>query len=110
VLEQTRLNAGQFVWDAIPSVEDLGRVRMAAMRGFLEDYEQGKSEGRYVDAELPALPFPDASFDLALCSHLLFLYGVSHLYLGNCPRVPLSGLQGQVPSPSLARASARRSP
>lgn len=27
-----------------------------------------------MDAELPTLPFPDASFDLALCSHLLFLY------------------------------------
>ena len=25
-------------------------------------------------AELPTLPFPDASFDLALCSHFLFLY------------------------------------
>lgn len=76
VLEQTRLNADQFVWDAIPSVEDLGRVRMAAMREFLEDYEQGKAEGRYLDAELPTLPFPDASFDLALCSHLLFLYSI----------------------------------
>jgi SAM-dependent methyltransferase len=75
VLEQTRQNAGQFVWDdAIPSVEALGRVRMTAMRAFLADYEQGRAAGRYVDAELPALPFPDASFDLALCSHLLFLY------------------------------------
>jgi SAM-dependent methyltransferase len=74
VLEQARLNAGQFVWDAIPSVEHLGRVRMAAMREFLEDYDQGKAERRYLDAELPTLPFPDASFDLALCSHLLFLY------------------------------------
>jgi hypothetical protein len=74
VMAQTRLNAGQFVWDAIPSVEDLGRVRMSAMHEFLEDYERGKAEGRYVDAELPTLPFPDGSFDLALCSHLLFLY------------------------------------
>jgi SAM-dependent methyltransferase len=74
VLAQTRLNAEHFVWDSIRSVEDLGRLRMTAMREFLADYEQGKAQGRYVDAELPVLPFPDASFDLALCSHLLFLY------------------------------------
>ena len=27
-----------------------------------------------VGQELPSLPFPDSSFDLALCSHFLFLY------------------------------------
>lgn len=30
--------------------------------------------GRYVAARLPTLPFADRSFDLALCSHLLFSY------------------------------------
>ena len=47
---------------------------MAAMQEFLDDYEPGKAQGRYVESELPALPFDDASFDLALCSHFLFLY------------------------------------
>ena len=74
VLDQTRRNADEFVWDTIASVEQLGRVRMQAMRIFLEDYESGRAERRYIDAELPALPFPDASIDLALCSNLLFLY------------------------------------
>jgi hypothetical protein len=74
VLEQTRQNADEFVWSQIHSVEELGRVRMSAMRTFLADYPQGKREGRYIDAELPVLPFPDHSFDLALCSHFLFLY------------------------------------
>ena len=74
VLDQTRQNAGEFVWDDIRSVEELGRVRMAAMQVFLDDYESGKLDGRYVDAELPTLPFSDRSFDLALCSHFLFLY------------------------------------
>jgi SAM-dependent methyltransferase len=74
VMEQTRRNAGEFVWSAIRSVEDLGEVRMAAMKAFLADYPVGKAAGRYIDAELPCLPFNDASFDLALCSHLLFLY------------------------------------
>ena len=74
VLEQTRENAGEFVWDTIASVEQLGTVRMAAMAAFLDDYDRGRQQGRYVEAELPTLPFPDLSFDLAVCSHFLFLY------------------------------------
>jgi hypothetical protein len=75
IVEQTRRNAHEFVWrDDIRTVEELGQVRMDAMRMFLEDYDAGKAAGRYVEAELPALPFPDAAFDLALCSHFLFLY------------------------------------
>lgn len=74
VIEQTKRNAHQFVWDVIRSVEELGRLRMQAMQAFLDDFAAGKSAGRYVDAELPSLPFPDQSFDVALCSHFLFLY------------------------------------
>ena len=75
VLEQTRRHADQFVWGhGIASIDDLGGVRMRAMRVFLEDYDAGRTAGRYVDASLPVLPFADGSFDLALCSHLLFLY------------------------------------
>lgn len=74
VLDQTRRNRDEFVWDSIQSVEALGELRMTAMRAFLDDYASGKAVGRYVDAALPTLPFADASFDLALCSHLLFLY------------------------------------
>ncbi len=78
VLEQTRRNREEFVWNTIPSVEELGRIRMAAMAVFLSDYGLGKAEGRYIEAELPALPLSSASFDLALCSHFLFLYS-NHL-------------------------------
>ncbi len=74
ILDQARRNLDEFVWDSIRSVEELGEVRMAAMDDFLGDYGRGKSEGRYVEAELPTLPFGDMSFDLALCSHFLFLY------------------------------------
>ena len=38
------------------------------------DFEMGKTGGRYVTASLPRLPLRDGQFDLALCSHLLFLY------------------------------------
>lgn len=74
MLEQTQLNIDGFVWTSIRSVEELGRTRMAAMQVFLDDFAAGRVEGRYVEAELPDLPFLDASFDLALCSHFLFLY------------------------------------
>ena len=75
VLHQARDNARAFVWDSIPSVEALGRVRMQAMQRFLRDYRSSGGQGRYLCAELPDLPLKDRSFDLALCSHLLFLYG-----------------------------------
>ena len=47
---------------------------MAAMQHFLDDYESGRVQGRYVDAALPSIPFEDSCFDLALSSHFLFLY------------------------------------
>ena len=73
--DQTRRHADQFVWGhGIASIEELGEVRLRAMRTFLDDYDAGKAAGRYVEASLPSLPFADAAFDLALCSHLLFLY------------------------------------
>jgi len=75
ILEQTRRNAEEFVWgEGIGSVEELGRVRMRAMRAFLDDFEGGKAAGRYIEAELPTLPLSDGAFDLALSSHFLFLY------------------------------------
>ena len=75
MVAQTRQNAGEFVWDeTIPSVDALARTRAAAMDLFLGDYDAGCGDGRYVDAELPSLPFGDGAFDLAVCSHFLFLY------------------------------------
>lgn len=75
VIEQTRRNKHEFIWTRIKSVEELGRLRMEAMEEFLQDYPLGMEQGRYVAGELPCLPFDDGAFDLALCSHLLFLYG-----------------------------------
>src|SRR5262245_25848444 len=50
ILEQTRKNAGTFVWNTITSVDELGLVRKAAMSQFLDDYERGLDERRYVAA------------------------------------------------------------
>ncbi len=74
VLAQLRANQEAYVWETIPSVEELGRLRLAAMDAFLADYEQGRLAGRYLTGALPALPLASGSFDLALSSHLLFLY------------------------------------
>ena len=80
VLRQTRENRHTFVWTSIPSVEELGARRMTAMQVFLSDYEQGRAQGRHLAGELPSLPIRGQRFELALCSHLLFLYS-AHLSL-----------------------------
>lgn len=74
VVEQTERNRHEFVWNHISSIEELVRVRTAAMEEFLSDYPEGKADGRYIEAALPDLPFGDYEFDLVLCSHFLFLY------------------------------------
>ncbi|HJQ25227.1 MAG TPA: SAM-dependent methyltransferase [Blastocatellia bacterium] len=74
ILSETRRNRDDFVWTYFRSVEELGEVRLRAMRRFVEDFPRGKRAGRYVEASLPALPFADREFDLALSSHFLFLY------------------------------------
>ncbi len=74
VVEGVDNNINCYVWQDIQSPEHLGKVRMAAMRQFLEDLPVGVEEGRYVTGELPVLPFNTGMFDLALCSHFLFTY------------------------------------
>ena len=73
-LKQTRENRDDFVWKEFASIEALGWARLRAMARFLRDYPTGRESGRYLAAELPQLPFEHGSFQLALCSHFLFLY------------------------------------
>lgn len=74
ILEQTLQNRHLFHWNVIRDIDELRQLRRRAMSEFLDDFPQGLAEGRYVAAELPSLPFQDKCFDLALCSHFLFLY------------------------------------
>ncbi len=74
MVDQVAANAGHLRLEKFGSAAALGRVRRQAMELFLRDFEQGKTQGRYLAAGLPVLPFADQQFDLALCSHLLFLY------------------------------------
>jgi len=72
--EQLRLNRADFIWDDIKDVDELIQIRLSAMNTFLQDFDKGKEEGRYVYEELPKLSFEKNSFDLVLSSHFLFLY------------------------------------
>ena len=74
IMAKMTQGADGYIWDSLGSVEELGKVRMTAMSNFLSDFDAGRRQGRYVPASLPSLPFPDYEFDLALCSHYLFLY------------------------------------
>ncbi|HEX2620529.1 MAG TPA: class I SAM-dependent methyltransferase, partial [Phototrophicaceae bacterium] len=71
---QLAQNLDGFVWTYFKAPEEVSATRLKAMEVFLEDFETGLEQGRYQVASLPTLPFEDHSFDLALCSHFLFLY------------------------------------
>lgn len=78
VMAQIYQHRDDFVWQAIASPDMLRQIRMAAMEAFLADLETGQTAGRYLNAGLPQLPFQDSRFDLALCSHFLFLYAAQY--------------------------------
>lgn len=116
MMGQMPVKRDNFVWDTIPSVSALGEMRRIAMEAFLRDFAGGRRGSRYVVSALPHLAFADGAFDLALCSHFLFLYSehlgeVFHVAaLRDLCRVatevrvfPLVDLDGQV-SPHLGPA------
>jgi SAM-dependent methyltransferase len=74
VMAQVRATPDNWVWSYHRDPDDLCASRRAALEAFLADYDPGLRQHRYLVGELPALPFADAAFGLALCSHLLFLY------------------------------------
>ena len=76
LISQVKQNSDNFVWDFFSDPAHCGRFRLETMRKFLDDFEVGKMRGRYLPESLPTLNFTDCQFDLALCSHLLFLYSV----------------------------------
>jgi hypothetical protein len=114
IIAQTKANLAQFVWSEFPSVDHLAATRREAMERFLEDFDAVGRGGRYLVGELPRLPLGDGEFDLALCSHFLFLYADHFSADFHCAAVreltrvahevrifPLLSLAG-TPSPHLA--------
>lgn len=65
-------NRDNYLWDYHDSVEALTAARRAGLDAFAADYRG--PDARYVAAALPALPFPDGAFRLALSGYLLFTY------------------------------------
>ncbi|MFD1629955.1 hypothetical protein [Pseudopedobacter beijingensis] len=75
IVEQMRLNASNFNWQSIKNIEELKQLRLGAMSIFLQDFEQGKTEKRYINHGLPTVTaFENQFFDLGLSSHFLLLY------------------------------------
>ena len=74
IIDQVRASLSKWNWDYHGDPDGLLVNRRRALNQFLADYDVGRQQGRYQIASLPELPFADGQFDLALCSHLLFLY------------------------------------
>lgn len=74
IIQQIENSPGDWVWSYHKSPDDLRQNRLKALQAFMADYELGKQQGRYRLEAVPHLQCADQSFDLALCSHLLFLY------------------------------------
>lgn len=74
VISQVKSNSKDYLWSFHGSPEQLRENRIKTLKVFLQDYEKGRKSGRYLNGKLPLLDFEKNRFDLALCSHLLFLY------------------------------------
>lgn len=75
VMKQMEQNKDNFCWTTIKDLDELEKIRMNAMNNFIDDFEGGKSEERYIPQELPTkTDFSDKHFDIGLSSHFLLLY------------------------------------
>jgi hypothetical protein len=75
VMKQMRMNLEKFVWKNIKNIDELEQIRMNAMSIFVDDYEKGKEQQRYIYHELPnQTKYDNLEFNLGLSSHFLILY------------------------------------
>ena len=74
IINQIIATPDNWVWSYHKNPQDLKASRIKTIETFLQDYNCGKQKGRYLAQELPDLNFKDRTYDLALCSHFLFLY------------------------------------
>jgi hypothetical protein len=80
IIAQVKATPDDWVWSYHRSPEHLRENRVNVLGKFISDYDSGKMEGRYRVGELPRLDYEDDQFDLALCSHFLFLYSDQYSY------------------------------
>lgn len=74
VEKQVRAHPDLWEWSFHKGPSELRGYRERVLGQFLNDFAERRTTGRYIAASLPKLPFDDDSFDIALCSHFLFLY------------------------------------
>ena len=80
IIEQVKNSPDDWVWSYHQNPENLRQNRINVINTFTKDYAISSDTRRYIDASLPKLPFSDQQFDLALCSHFLFLYSQQFSY------------------------------
>jgi len=75
VMRQMKQNMQNYIWSDIIDLADLEETRMGAMRLFLNDFDKGINDGRYIYHELPnKTDYADNAFDIGLSSHFLLMY------------------------------------
>ncbi|MBD2611127.1 MAG: SAM-dependent methyltransferase [Nostoc sp. ZfuVER08] len=74
IINQVKATPNDWVWSYHKSPDDLRQNRVKVIQEFLADYDSGKKTNRYIFGELPKFAYNNQEFDIALCSHLLFLY------------------------------------
>lgn len=74
IIAQVEASPHDWIWSYHHSPDALRNNRVKTIHTFINDYETGKAEGRYLMDALPHLTLPHRTYDLALCSHFLFLY------------------------------------
>src|SRR5205823_1566099 len=109
MIEAIRMVPTHWIWSQFTDAVALREYRQRTFETFVGDLAAVKSAGRYIAAALPHLPFQERSFDIALCSHLLFSWsGVLgwRFHLEAITEM-LSGRGGQNLSPSKNLATVR---
>lgn len=74
VIEQIKSTPDDWIWTYHGSPDELRQRRERALNLFCDDFESGKTQGRYAVGELPKLQYHDHEYELGLSSHFLFLY------------------------------------
>ena len=74
IISQVKDSPNDWVWSYHENPDKLCDKRKESFKKFIADYDKGRREKRYQIGKLPKLNYHDNEFDLALCSHFLFLY------------------------------------
>ncbi len=74
IINQVKATPNNWVWSYHKSPDDLRCNRIKVIQEFITDYAIGKKNHRYQVGELPKLAYENQEFEIALCSHFLFLY------------------------------------